>query len=105
MKKIQSNVEYEWLPTCCKIKEGDNISAIMMFQCENELENNGECPDRHDPDHKMFNYHFAKLNSNGSIMYKDDKPLCKYKLFPKNKTFECWHATDEKHLDCFAHDE
>lgn len=105
MKKFidKSGKIYTWYPTCCNVETPDKTLIYFVFQCPNECENKGRCSERNNPDHKKYNYHFSQVDSDDNVIYKNNKPLCRYSMDPLDKSSECWFLDDEDHNKVFTH--
>ena len=78
------------------------VVSRRMSPCRFELANDGMCPNRFDPDHCKYFYHFSKYK-NGSLINNNGLVLCKYHT--KGDKLECWEKHNGEHARVFYHED
>jgi hypothetical protein len=68
--------------------------------CKNELFYGGECNHRWDPSHCENFYHFSRRDSDGYVLKRGGKAVCRYHAKGDHK---CWERINGFHARTFVH--
>lgn len=77
------------------------VTSRAMRPCPAELENDGLCQQRLEPEHRKFFYHFAKYNNGQPVSHPTEyRVQCSYSYYGK---WHCWEKNNGEHARVFYH--
>ena len=80
--------------------EQQNLKKIKhsnVLQCPNELNNNGFCFQKHNPEHCKRYYHYSRNIRNTNIYNYEGKCICKFRLD------KCFQKSNSDHMRLYTH--